>query len=316
MENSLKLGRNSLIRYAAVVLIVTLMIGASELLAEKEIIFPEIAAIAVGAIAAPRFAWRTDKLRMLLLIISGAVLGVLTVRYVPIPLFLKLSLAFGLCQLILAFSKTSFAPFISAMVLPVLLGTESWVYPVAAAVLTASILGVLCLLERTGICSKDKFVALPFPGKREFISAFVRVLCVLALSFAALGLGLRFAVAPPLLVAFTEFTNPNCSARKRPVKSVALITLCAAAGAVCRCLLVICLGLPITLAAAAASAIMLCIMHLFGQFLPPAGAIAVLPMLIGQDSVAWYPVQALLGASVLMGLALLLFKKVEHRAEA
>ena len=42
---------------AATVLMVALMVGAAELLGEKEIIFPEITALAVGALVAPKQAW-------------------------------------------------------------------------------------------------------------------------------------------------------------------------------------------------------------------------------------------------------------------
>lgn len=34
------------------------MVGVSELLGEKEIIFPEITALTVGAIAAPKHSWK------------------------------------------------------------------------------------------------------------------------------------------------------------------------------------------------------------------------------------------------------------------
>ena len=45
------------------VLIIVAMVGTSELMHEKEVIFPEIAAIAVGAMLAPKFTWNTSKLR-------------------------------------------------------------------------------------------------------------------------------------------------------------------------------------------------------------------------------------------------------------
>lgn len=46
--------KNYLIRAAACVLLAAVMTGAAELLGEKEIIFPEITALTVGAIAAPK----------------------------------------------------------------------------------------------------------------------------------------------------------------------------------------------------------------------------------------------------------------------
>ena len=54
--------------YTMVLLIVAAMVGAAELLGENEIIFPEITAIAVGALMAPKLAWKTNRKRILGLI--------------------------------------------------------------------------------------------------------------------------------------------------------------------------------------------------------------------------------------------------------
>ena len=64
--------------------------------------------------------------------------------------------------------------------------------------------------------------------------------------WAALALDCRFAVAPPLLVAFTEFSSPTAAARKRPFRAGAAIFLCALAGTASRLLLQGALGLPLT----------------------------------------------------------------------
>ena len=56
------------------------MVGVSELLGEKEIIFPEITALTVGAIAAPKHSWKVSRARMILLIAVCSVIGILIVR--------------------------------------------------------------------------------------------------------------------------------------------------------------------------------------------------------------------------------------------
>ena len=40
------------------------MVAAAEITGEREIIFPEITAIAMGALAAPKQVWNTSKLRL------------------------------------------------------------------------------------------------------------------------------------------------------------------------------------------------------------------------------------------------------------
>lgn len=301
---------------AATVLMVALMVGAAELLGEKEIIFPEITALAVGALVAPKQAWRTSRFRMIFFIGLNAVGGVLVVRLLPAPLWLKITAAFLLCQMIYLYSGTTFAPMISAMVLPVLLGTESWVYPIAAVCLTGIILLLQVLLEQTGVRQKEPFVPAPVPGSRELARGAVRAACVGVLAFLAMKADIRFAIAPPLLVAFTEFSNPSCKARQTPVKTVLLISLCALAGAFCRWGLTMRLGFPLTVAAVMAAVCMLALVHGFGRFLPPAGAMTVLAMLIPAETVLLYPLQVLAGASILMLLARILFLEKREPSRA
>lgn len=68
------------------ILLVTGMTAAAELLGNQEILFPEIAAIAAGALLSPKLAWRTDALHMLLTVTLGAWAGIGIVRFVPLPL--------------------------------------------------------------------------------------------------------------------------------------------------------------------------------------------------------------------------------------
>lgn len=291
-----------------VVLIVALMVGAAELLGQSEIIFPEITAIAVGALLAPRMAWNTSRPRILMLIALCAVLGVGIVRFVPGPDWMKLTLAYGAAEALYLCSGTTFAPMISAAALPVLLGTESVVYLIAAPVLTALILGCHWGMERVGWKEPVRFAPVR-AEKRDWQDAAVRLILVAGAGWAALRLDCRFAVAPPLLVAFTEFSRRSSGARRVPVRAVAVITLCALTGAVCRYGLAVCLGLPLTLAAVCAAVGMLLILNRLGLYIPPAGALCILPMLIPAERVPAYPLQILVGAALFMALSLTVFRE-------
>lgn len=291
-----------------VVLIVAVMVGAAELLGQREIIFPEIAAIAVGALLPPRMAWNTSRPRILLLIALCAFLGVGIVRFVPGPDWMKLTLAYGAAEALYLCSGTTFAPMISAAALPVLLGTESMVYLIAAPVLTALILGCHWAVERAGWKEAVPFAPVR-AEKRDWRDAAVRLALVALAAWAALSLDIRFAVAPPLLVAFTEFSRRSSGARRVPAKAVAVIALCALTGAVCRCGLAMCLGLPLTLAAVCAAVGMLLILDRLRLYIPPAGALGILPMLISAERVAVYPLQILAGAALFMVLSLTVFRE-------
>ena len=252
---------------AAAVAVVAAMVAAAELLGEREIIFPEMAALAVGMLAAPRRPWQTSRSRTALLIAVCAITGVLIVRYVHAPLWAQMSLAFLLCQLLFVSSGTTFAPMISAMVLPVFLGTTSWVYPAAAIILTLAMGAVQLIFERLGARERETFTPRPLPGGREMAELLLRVAAAAAVIFAAM--------------AADE------------------------------------LALPLTVAAAAAFAMALFVMHRTARYLPPAGAMSVLPMLLERSDAAVFPLQVTAGAAVLMALAMLLFpKRAEETAAA
>lgn len=298
--------RRNVIVNSLVLLVVAVMVGAAELLGQNEIIFPEITAIAVGALMSPRMAWKTTRPRILILIMVCAILGVGIVLFVPGPVWVRITLAYGAAEVIYLRSGTSFAPMISAAALPVLLGTESVVYPIAALALTVLILGCHFWLEKAGVQERVSFV--PVRAERQdWADAAVRLGCVAAAAWAVLKLDCRFVIAPPLLVAFTEFSKRDSGARRIPVKVVAAIALCGLVGAACRYVIHLSLDLPLTLAAVAAASFMILILTKLKVYVPPAGALCILPMLIPAERVLGYPVQILAGAALFMGLSLLLF---------
>lgn len=126
---------------------------------------------------------------------------------------------------------------------------------------------------------------------------------------AAIKAGISLAIAPPLLVAYTEFSrvrkwdkNPKneIESVKHPFITVGLITLCAVIGSYTRLLLTETLGLPLTLSAFVAAVLMLILLNRTGRFVPPAGALTILAVLIPSDKLVFYPVQVFTGISVLM----------------
>ena len=126
---------------------VCLMVGVSQWLNEPEIIFPEITALTIGSWLAPKQVWKTSPIKLILLILIYAILGVLMVRYIDLFLELKIIVAFTICSVGLLISKTTFAPLISACILPILMGTESWIYPIAATFMTIIIVIVQKFLQ-------------------------------------------------------------------------------------------------------------------------------------------------------------------------
>ena len=296
--------RHGILFAICAVSIVFLMAGTSNLLGQREVIFPEVAAICVGYFAAPKRPWAASKIWILALISFSAVLGIFIVRFLPGPVWFQMLVAYGICQVALPLSRTTFAPMISAMVLPVLLQTDTLIYPVSAIGFTALLLGIVVILEKAGLRKKEPYEPWPLPDRMERFTIFYRVGIVALLLFILTNSGFTFAAAPPLLVAFTEFTKPEHPAAKRPFRSCILLFLSASCGALVRFAVSMQLGLPTAFAAAITMAAILVLMKFFSMYLPPCAALGLLAMLIPQEAVPLYPFEAGCGAAIYLVAAL------------
>lgn len=256
--------------YVLTLILVGIMTFVAEILGEGEIIFPEITALAIGYMVTQKRGWKVNDSRMIALIAICAVAGVLTVRYIKVGIYLEILIAFVFAQILFMLSGTTFAPMISAIVLPVMMQTESFIYPIAAFLLTIAVVLFRRFLLKVKIRDKEDFQSVNLHAKSDVIDTAVRTICVAVVGFFAIWLGFKFAIAPPLLVAFAEFSRPKNKARNKPVKTVLLITVCAFVGAVSRYVLNMSLGLPLTVAALTATAIMLVIVYCTKMYIPPA----------------------------------------------
>ena len=100
--------RKTLISYIPLlcaVLLIGGMAGAADAFQNKEIIFPEIAAIATGALLTPKLAWRTDPLHIFSAIAVCALLGVCIVLWMPGAVWLQMSAAYLLASVLLLISR-------------------------------------------------------------------------------------------------------------------------------------------------------------------------------------------------------------------
>ena len=300
----------ALFGYLSVCIVVAVMAGASDLFEEREIIFPEIAALATGMLAVRNQSWQVSRKRMISAIACASAAGTILAKMTlsaDISMWAAVAAAYAAGQLLFFFSKTDFAPVISAAAMPVILGTDSWIYPLSAVAMTSVTALIQKGSEKAGLRRAEKFQLLPLPGKEEWIKAVIRILCAAVLTAAASAAGCRFCIAPPLLVVFTEMTRRTFPGRKERLKSAArsilIIFFCALFGAVSREILVETAGLPVTAASVSAAVLCMALMSLSRFFFPPAAALAILPMIIPQEHVISYQFQVCFGGAVFAAAA-------------
>lgn len=280
------------------------MVTVSELLHEKEIIFPEITAITIGALAAPKQAWNTSRLRLFLTIMAAAVLGV-GIVFLPLSLVLKIPVAMICAIGCVTMLRTGFMPAISACVLPVLLGTRSLIYIVSVAVMTALILLAQYIFEKIGLSEPREFV--PISADRRLLELRIKQILIASIICIIPAMtGRIFFIAPPLIVAFFEMSNPQSILMKRVPQVVSLIVLGSVAGVVSRYVITETLGLPLVLPTAVSCAVILLVVCRMKLYFPPCGAIATLPFIIPSEDLLRFPFEIATGAVILTAAAFVL----------
>lgn len=147
------------------------MVGLAEWTGEKEILFPEMTALIVGLLIIDKRVWSVSSWQIILLMSLGALAGICIVRYSPLHYVMNLCVAFTFAGASLLISRTTLIPLISACVLPVLLHTESIIYPIAVFSMSALVVAVQIMMERCGIRSRAQIIFCATPTLlREYMN--------------------------------------------------------------------------------------------------------------------------------------------------
>lgn len=195
------------VRYVFSVFMVMLMVGIAEWTGEKEIIFPEMAALAVGLWVIDKRVWKVGRWQLIGLMTAGAVAGVCIVRYSTLPLLCNLCLAFAFAACCLLFSRATLIPLISACMLPVLLHTETWIYPSAVFLLSAVLVAGQRLMEKGGLRRETDYVLPGREWKKEIFRWAALLFWVSLVAALSISCECSYFIIPPLIVTFTEIVN-------------------------------------------------------------------------------------------------------------
>lgn len=280
------------------------MVAASQAIPCEEVLFPETAAILCGAWIQPRQAWNINRPRMLVLMSVGSVFGLLLNLLVPWGLWGKAILGYAFCALCMNLAAADMTPMLSAAILPVLLGTDSWTYPVAVTTLVALVCLGQVLLERAGLRERIDYRPLAFKPRVALASWGRRLLAFALLSAPAYLTGNPLFAVPPLLVAFTELTRPDFTLRARPWRAWAVLACAGLVGSLGRAV-VETAGVPLPLMVAVCFAALVLVWNGLSTWLPPAGAVVLLSFLVPYAGPLTFGIEVAVGAAAWVAVAML-----------
>ena len=309
-------------RYLISLVFTILMVFVAEFTDKLEIIFPEILALLSGAWIADTQPWKVSKKQLFLLISLSSFVGVIIVKYIYVHTLIKIAIAFTFSFLILTLSKTTIIPLISACILPILLNTSTWIYPISVTIMCALIviiqhfMEILCIRhkENNTVILSDSVATLELEDnkiKNIIIKYFKSLTIILFVALFPVITNNLFFIAPPLIVTFMEFSDINSPARKNAKKIVVLIGITALVGSMGKLFLNVYLQLPLYLVC---TIVTICVFIIFEKnniIFPPAAAISLLPLLLNENSLYIYPIEVFIGSCIFITLALLIFKENE-----
>lgn len=300
--------KHKLIRYLFALIMIGLMIGASEWLDEKEILFPEMAALVLGLWVIDKKIWTVSKPILVVLMTVCAFFGILLVRYSPFPLLVNIAISFVFTSLCLITSRTTLIPITSAAMLPVLMGTHSLVYPVSVFIMSILVVTGQWLLEknklRQTIPLNIKKSTIHNP--KHWIKLFFWLLLIAVIPVST---GQVYFIVPPLVVMFIEFSSSAAGFRNRPIQVYSIIVISAILGTLFQYYLHSKLGLPLVYAVLLLFSCLFILFEIVGKPFAPACAIALVPMIIPQENVLIYPLQVAVGTAVFLFVAMFFFQK-------
>ena len=289
----------------AAILYVGLLALGAQFSGVATLLFPEIGALSHDILKRPYGIWAMAPLRLIATPFLTGCIGTLTTRSMPYG-FASVLLTVGSAMLVIRALRSPIAPAMSAGLLPLTLGVQSWWYPPSLLVGLVPLAALSVLLRRIisppatprpAADVADDIVELPPAdyalaplGWAPWFLAFL--LLALLLVHAT---GWRFLLAPPLVVIGAEmFAHPaTCPWASRPL---AMPVACALSAA-CGLLLVQWLGAGMP-AAMASMAIGTLILRAARLHVPPLLAIGLLPGVMehpGPD----FPLAVAMGAALL-----------------
>lgn len=297
------------IKYLASLIMILIMVGLAEWSGEKEIIFPEMTALIVGLLIVDKRVWNVKRWQIILLMSLGAVAGICLVKYSPLHYVVNLCIAFAFAGACLLISRTTLIPLISACVLPVLLHTESIIYPIAVFSMSTLVVITQIVMEKCGIRSPLPEKTSGKSGQKEVLR-WVILLCFVGLiSMFATSTDYSYMILPPLMVTFAEIATSKAGFRNRPTQVFLFLTTAATLGTVFQIIGYHYLHLPETVIGLCIAASLFLIFEWTGKYFAPAGALAFIPMLLPTEELAWLPLQASIGAALFITIAMIIFQK-------
>lgn len=291
--------KEMMISYFIAITLIMVMVTSSLILKDREIILPEIAAMAIAMWAYREPGWIRQPSTIFLAPSITAILG-FAVNHLTIGYLEKVIITLVLIMLFFRLFKSSLAPAIATGLLPLVMNANEWTFIISVIVLTLILmLGVLLFGLHKGLDQKVK-------TEYKYMLVFL-VLNLLWIGLCWLFGYPRLAVIPPILVVVYETLQKPMYNEKMAFKQGLVLTISATVGTLLY--LAIDSWILVTLLD---MVLMIVLLRLVGIRMPAVFAFPLLPFVFPEEIVSVLPLGTLAASIFLFG-SVLAYKKFEMK---
>jgi len=222
MQDSNVAGRSEVISYFCAFIFVVLMVGISEVYVDREIILPEVSAMAVALWVYRDQRWMIHSEKIFLWPTATALLG-FGINILSIPFFAKLTLVLGGMLMFFLIFRYSLAPALATGFLPVVTDATGGSFLISILVTTLILMLVVMVF---GLRTKHERSANVRP---ELLVVYALIVLVSITGASLLGYP-HLAVLPPVAVVVYEALHAQMYSWKVLLKQTMALTVAAIVG--------------------------------------------------------------------------------------
>ena len=303
MQMTMLSPRQNVVSYSAALAFILAMVAAAAGLQDREIVLPEMAAMAVALWAYRDQQWMRQPEKIFLWPSLTALMG-FGINMLPLPFGAKLVLVLAAMLVFFAVAKYSLAPALATGFLPIVTNATQWSFMAAIVVTTLVLMCGVLLFRLRGNGPRHA------PIQMQTMGVYAVVMLAWLALISTVGYD-HWAVIPPVAVVIYESLHMKMYSRLMWGKQVLVLTVTAALGVVLSQVFV-----SWVLAIAVAMVVVYCLLHVMKMRMPAAYAFPLLAYVFPPEGVLLLPLAAMVNAAFTLGLVLWYHRRLQSRAAA
>ncbi|MBO7743390.1 hypothetical protein I8J29_04235 [Paenibacillus sp. MWE-103] len=206
-------------RFLWAYLLVVVMLAGSVLLDQRDVLFPEIAGMAMGVIVFRVPHWIKNPLHLWLSPTLGAFIGT-SLNYASLAPLIKLWIGLAIIVILMHLFRVQFGPTIPAALLPIFIGLHDYVFALSTAVFSFVIMWAAYAVRTPEKASKD-----PVKFRNVADTVIITLLLMLWMGIVA-ATGFEALIVPPVFALIFEVFHSNFTWKLIPPR-LAVLTITA-----------------------------------------------------------------------------------------